>query len=79
MTFDSNLPSTELVTVLEDIDTRIGILKEDDSLTAITERRELFQKQDMIMSILDNRYEDGKNRMITGLMTPITRIRSISC
>jgi hypothetical protein len=79
MTFDSNLPSTELVTVLEDIDTRIGILKEDDSLTAITERRELFQKQDMIMSILDNRYEDDKGRVIAGLMTPVTRTRKFSC
>lgn len=78
MTFDSNLPNTELVTVLEDIDTRIGILKEDDSLTAITERRELFQKQDMIMSILDNRYEDNRGRMIAGLMTPVTRTRSLS-
>ena len=75
MTLDSNLSNTELVAMLEGIDAQIGTLKEDDSLIAVLERQELFQKQDMVMSILDDRYEDDKNRVISGLTASVAGIR----
>lgn len=66
MTFNSNLSNTELLSIFKGIEHRIAILKQDDSSDAMKERQELFQKQGMILSILDDRYEEGKNRMLQG-------------
>lgn len=68
MTFESNLSNTELVSVLEKIYARINTLKQDDSIPAILMRQELFQKQCMVISILNDRNGYGNKRMIESIL-----------